>query len=143
MRLRVEVTEADIQKSKTLRWVTLPWYNCPVYRAIVRQTGYRHVIIGPSKLSIHTGVVGSSYPRAAGFVYDFPPEAEQWLRRYFRSWDWQLEPVTFDLELDTRGAKVMCLNRPCIRCGDYPRENGRDVCRVCRDYRESMEAYWR
>lgn len=134
-----------MRSPKTLRWITLPWYNCPVYRAIVRQTGYHHVIVGSSTLSVHTGVVGGNYPRNAGFVYDFPPEVGQWLQRYYQSKgkDWQLEPITFDLELDTRGAKVLCLNRPCIRCGDYPRENGHDLCNVCQDYRESMEAYWR
>ncbi len=139
MRLRVEVTQEDIAKANTRKWITLPWCNCPVYRAIVRQTGYRHLDVGLSKLMIRSNSRGSS------FVYDFPPEARQWLRRYHHGegQDGPIEPFSFDLELDIRGAKFLCLNPPCPRCGDYPRETGKAVCGVCQDYRKSMEAYWR
>ena len=139
MRLRIEVTQEDIAKSQTRKWLTLPWRNCPIYRAIVRQTGYRHIDVGLSKLMIR----GNG--RGAGFLYDFPPEARQWLRWYHhdRDQDDPIEPFTFDLELDIRGAKFLCLNPPCSRCGNYPRETGQTICRVCRTYREHMQAYWR
>lgn len=139
MQLRVEVTQEDITKAKTRRWITVPWCNSPVYRAIVRQTGYRHVDVGLSKLMIR----GNS--RGSCFVYDLPPEARQWLQRYYhgKGLHEPIEPFTFDVELDTRGAKFLCLNAPCSRCGDYPRETGEAVCQVCRAYREHMAAYWR
>ncbi|ETW93978.1 MAG: hypothetical protein ETSY1_36850 [Candidatus Entotheonella factor] len=139
MRLRIEVTQTDITKAKTRKWITPPWRNSPVYRAIVRQTGYRHVDVGVSKLMVR------SNSRGVCFAYDFPPEARQWLQRYYHGQGQHepIEPFTFDLELDTRGAKFLCLNPPCPRCGDYPRESGKAVCSVCRDYRERMEAYWR
>lgn len=139
MRLRIEVTQEDITKAKTLKWITFPWRNSPVYRAIVRQIGYRHVDVSPSRLTI------LGHRRSAWFAYDFPPEARQWLQRYYQGKDQQdtIEPFTFDLELDVRGAKGLCLNPPCARCGDYPRETGQAVCSVCRTYRENMADYWR
>ena len=139
MRLRIEVTQADIDKAKARWWITPPWRNCPVYRAIVRQTGYRRVDVGLSKLVVQ------GLGRGVWRVYDFPPEARQWLYRYYhcRGEYESMEPFTFDLELDTRGAKYLCLNAPCVRCGDYPRESGEAVCAVCRDYRERMAAHWR
>ncbi|ETX05102.1 hypothetical protein [Candidatus Entotheonella palauensis] len=139
MRLRIEVTQEDIAKAKRLKWITLPWRNSPVYRAIVRQIGYRHVDVGLSQLTI------LGHRRSAWSTYAFPPEARQWLQRYYRSKGQHepIEPFTFDLELDARGAKILCLNQPCSRCGDYPRESGETVCVVCRDYRERMATYWR
>ena len=139
MRLRIEVRQEDIDKAKARRWITPPWRNCPVYRAIARQTGYRRVDVGLSKLVIQ------GFGRGVSWAYDLPPEARQWLYRYYHGRDEHegMEPFSFDLELDTLGTKFLCLNAPCMRCGDYPRESGEPVCVVCRNYRERMAAHWR
>lgn len=143
MRLRIEVTKQDMAKataSRWFRWLVPQGCRCPVYYAIVRRTGYRRVEVKPGALTIHWVRYSLS-----GAVYAFPPEVTHWLRRYHHDTDapGPMEPFSFDLELDTRGARLLGLSQPCVRCGDYPREHGNHLCTVCQAYREAMRQVWR
>lgn len=141
MRLRIEVTQADIAKAKAYRWPLPLGQRCPVHRAIVRQTGCQHVEVGYEALTVCWGRSTS----VANCRYTFPPQVTEELRRFHQSKrpDRQMEPFSFELELDIRGTKLLCLNRPCSRCQDYPRETGSDLCVECQEYRETIRRAWR
>ncbi len=146
MRLRIEVTETDITRSKAHPWLEVVFRRCPIYRAIVRQTGYPHLEVETEWIRLHTG--GShnwSNPRGAGLVYALPPEAVRRRQLYYEGKiaHRDMEPFSFDVELDVRGAKLLSLQRPCLRCGDYPRETGHELCTQCQAYRGEMQQYWR
>ncbi len=136
MRLRIEVTQLDIEKAKT-HWR----YDCPIYHAIVRQTGCPNVEIGRSALIVHWG----RRRWGKGLDYALPDEAIKWIESYYQHAGTQrcVDPFEFDIELDRRGVKLLGLNRPCSRCHDYPCEQAGDLCIVCRKYRETMQSLWR
>lgn len=141
MRLRIEVTQADIAKAKAYRWPLPLGQRCPVHRAIVRQTGCHHVEVGYEALTVCWGRSAS----VSSCRYAFPPQVSEQLRRYHQATglERQMEPFEFDLELDARGAKLLCLNRPCSRCQDYPRERGGELCVDCQRYRDTIQRSWR
>ncbi len=141
MRLRIEVTQTDIAKANAYRWPLPLGQRCPVHRAIVRQTGCHHIEVGYEALTVCWG----RSTAVANCRYAFPPEVTDKLRRYHQDTggDRQMEPFSFDLELDARGAKLLCLNRPCSRCQDYPSENHSDLCVECQGYREAILQSWR
>lgn len=137
MRLRIEVTQADIAKAKT-HWR----YDCPIYHAVVRQTGCPNVEVKHNVLIVHWG---RSRYGMRGLHYALPAEATKRIERYYQGEAAQrhMEPFAFDLELDRRGMKLLGLHPPCTRCGDYPRERASDLCVVCQEYRETMLNLWR
>ncbi len=137
MRLHVEITPLDIEKAQTHRHD-----DCPIYHAIVRQTGCPNVEIARSALIVHWG---QRRYWGRGLDYALPAEVAQRVTSYYRdpAIPRKMESFEFDIELDRRGVKLLGLNRPCSRCGDYPCEQASDVCIVCRKYRETMLALWR
>lgn len=141
MQLRIEVTQADITKAKAYRWPLPLGQRCPVHRAIVRQTGCEHVEVSYEALT----VCWSRAAVVAGCRYRFPPNVTEQLKRYHQEKGSarQMEPFSFELELDVRGTKLLCLNRPCSRCQIYPRETGSEVCWACLGYREMIGRSWR
>ena len=78
MRLRIEVTQADITKAKAYRWPLPLGQRCPVHRAIVRQTGCQHVEVGYEALTVCWGRSAA----VANCRYAFPPQVTEQLRRF-------------------------------------------------------------
>ncbi len=136
MRLRIEVTQADIAKAKARPWTAHRANGCPAYRALVRTTGYRRLSVSQNQLTISWGRMHE--------VCALPAEVTQRIKTYDegKGAHGQMEPFTFELELDVRWAKLIFLHAPrgskrlscfdpCVHCGAHPREPGRDQCAVC------------
>ena len=147
MKLRIVVTQQDIAKARRYRWLPNPRFHSPIYHAIVRQTGYRHIDVGRHHLRLHIGDIQTHVlnTKDTGFFYTLPPEATQLLERFRqgKTLNGEMQPLAFDLELDARAVKLLCLNRSCLRCGDYPRESKSDLCAQCQHYRDTIKKSWR
>ena len=135
MRLRIEVTPTDIATAKTHRR-----FSDPIYHAIVRQTGCPNIEVKHSTLILYWGSERQRRNPLFGQSYPLPPEATQRIEPddQSKTAQQQTDPFGFDIELDRRGAKLLGLNAPCLRCGDYPREKASDICIVCQKYRETI-----